>query len=286
VAVSTLGVMTFYADSGELMSSSKGSGGENLVGCLYFIGIVFALALWQVTLVLIAIGGIYFVFNYTRKNARKLAAQSWIKAYRFSPCCFNGVYGVIDNIESLDNSLRLTYKPIHIDHGSNLTVYSFESSWVEDSVQKSVNQLFQQNNGFLLRGISVEASAIQTAFNCVGKISWCTQSLRTLYDMLEQVDKSIAISSGNPLLESSIDGMIKAKSDLESQVLRINDVKKHCSEVYENISEFLSVPPSLRSSDGIGSIDENLINSYNEIKSSFDYLVSFNKEYLLLATKK
>ena len=80
--------------------------------------------------------------------------------------------------------------------------------------------------------------------------------------------------------------MIKAKSDLESQVLRINDVKNHCLEIYENISEFLSVPPSLRSSDGIGSIDEDLINSYNEIKSSFDYLVSFNKEYLLLAAKK
>ena len=96
--------------------------------------------------------------------------------------------------------------------------------------------------------------------------------------MLEQVNKSIAISSGNPLLEPSIKGMLKAKADFEAQAQRIQDVKDHYSEMYENISEFLSVPSSLRTSKGIDLISEEFSITYNEIKSSFDYLVSYNNE--------
>ena len=185
---------------------------------------------------------------------------------------------MIDNIEVLDKSLRLAYKPVHIDYGNKVTVYSFDSPWTENSVQKTINHILLKNNGSLLDGISVETSAIQTAFSCAGKISWCTQSLKTLCEMLEQVNKSIAISSGNPLLEPSIKGMLKAKADFEAQAQRIQDVKDHYSEMYENISEFLSVPSSLRTSKGIDLISEEFSITYNEIKSSIDYLVSYNNE--------
>ena len=103
--------------------------------------------------------------------------------------------------------------------------------------------------------------------------------------MLEQVDESIAISAGNPLLESSIDGMQKTQAELENQADRIQVVKDNCLEIYENISEFLSVPSSLRGSGEIDLTAKDVGNTYNEIKSSFDYLVSFNKEYLRLSMK-
>ena len=65
------------------MSASKGSGDENLVGCLYFVGIIFALALWQVTLVLIVIGGIYFAFNIREKAPGRSLSRAGLRPIDF-----------------------------------------------------------------------------------------------------------------------------------------------------------------------------------------------------------
>jgi hypothetical protein len=62
-----------------MSSKASNANSGSLVGCLYFVGIILALAFWQVTLILLVIGAIYYTYVYTRKNARTIVVKDWIK---------------------------------------------------------------------------------------------------------------------------------------------------------------------------------------------------------------
>ena len=135
---------------------------------------------------------------------------------------------------------------------------------------------------FVVMGVSVELSAIESALKCHEQLEWCIESMKSLVMMSDQINHALSVADGNPLLEPSLPAMEKAKSKITEESFSITKAKEFAFETLKDLIDYLSVPEELRQPSVIKELNITISIRHDDLKSSFNELLQFNNEYIKL----
>ena len=249
-------------------------------GCFIVLVVFAGLVFWPITLVLIFIFLIAALLGSVQNQAYTEDAGKWQEAHNRKACVYSGKYGFIHELTVDNNKLLLSILPVRsLLPGSSGSIETFSIKIVDGSFRMSIHRLFAQNFIKILQGVSVELSAIETALKCQQQIAWCDESMNSLVKMSDHINNALFLAPGNQLLEPSIPRLEKAKARITEESFSITNAKEYSFKTLKDLIDFLSVPEELRQPSSITELDNLISIRHNDLKTSFQELLEFNREY-------
>lgn len=248
-----------------------------------FLVIIGALAFWPISLILLMIYAIIALISNLQSTAFSESADKWEKAHSSAPCVFEGKYGFIEGAAVNGNKLTLTIKPIlALLPGSLAKSENYTIEITDGSLICSMHRLFKRNSIEILRGVSVELSAIESALKCHEQFAWCVEAMNILIKMSDQIDRALRLAPGNPLLEPSVPAMEVARRKITDESSSICKAKEFALETLNDLIDYLSIPSELRQLSEITDLESIVSVRHDDLRTSFDELLAFNNEYVKL----
>jgi len=277
---------------------------DALAGCLTLLILAVLLALWQYTLLLIALGGIgYGLFRAVKAYSRLYREQDQgHAAWRL---------GTIARAsgQQLVGRLGRYQDRYHVIDGFTSAVSGSDQAWIQvctrglresAGVVSAVRGVLQfdppPNVGGLRRGrrfaeflddsglelvdeLSVEGKAVRASLDCLEQAAWARAALQKLSGLEKDVIATLAKARGNELLEPSIPQLQQALSSFKQQREKLTQHITVSQQTSRKLYDYLAVPDGVRA---IINFDlDSLIDfsAFKDLEDSFNEVVAINDAF-------
>lgn len=112
--------------------------------------------------------------------------------------------------------------------------------------EKQFAGLLKANGIEILNDLSVESKAVKSLVDHYEQAVWMYTAVEQLEDALRGIDSTLSAADGNELLEPSIPGLVKAKSDLNEELAKLQNAQSESSSQLKKLIDFLAVPKNVR----------------------------------------
>ena len=138
----------------------------------------------------------------------------------------------------------------------------------------------------LVNEIAVEAQALRNLNQWLKEIAWSDQAIEALKRMDREVEETIQIAFGNPLLEGSITQLQLAQQRYRSESEELQAAANEARTMARHLGDFLCIPASARR---IVQFDPERISNrsrFQQLRQSFNDVVLLNQCFQDLSAQK
>lgn len=277
---------------------------DSLAGCLTLLILAVMLALWQYTLLLIALGGIgYGLFRATKAYSRLYREQDQgHAAWRLGAtvraagqplvgrlCRYQDRFHLIEAFTSASSRsdqawIQVSTRRLHESAGvvsAVPMVLQFDPPPDRQGLRRSQGfaEFLAASGLELVDELSVEGKAVRASLDCLEQADWAAAALRRLQGLQADVRATLAKARGNELLEPSIPQLQQALDSFDEQRDRLTQHIRISQRTSRKLFDYLAVPDGVRAIinfDLDALID---VSAFKDLEESFNEVVAINDAF-------